>query len=330
MKKLVLATVVLAVLAAGGAFAYIVLKSPEAASPAGLKVEITPQRLQRGRYIFENLADCAGCHSPRNPEKFAAMPYPERIGSGFVFPAELGLPGRVVAPNLTPDVETGLGRWSDGEKIRAIREGVSKDGHALFPFMPYQNFARMSDEDVYSVVAYLNSLPPVKRALPRTELNFPVNYMIKFAPAPVAGKIVAPDPSDRVKYGEYLVAMASCHHCHTQMEKGEPVKGMEFAGGAEFAVPGMMARSANITPDEETGIGKWDEKRFVAKFRGYANLSYENAPRATQANFTLMPWFGLSQLSDDDLKAIYAYLRTQKPVHNSVEIHPPVAPAPQS
>jgi mono/diheme cytochrome c family protein len=181
-------------------------------------------------------------------------------------------------------------------------------------------------------VAYLNSLPPVKSVKPRTELDFPVNYMIKFAPQPVQGKVSAPPQSDKLKHGEYLVTLGNCIECHSQADKGEPVKGMEYAGGREFAAGQFLARSANITPDEETGIGKWSEDRFVAKFKGYSNLNYENAPRHTQANFTIMPWYAYSQLTEDDLKAIYAYLRTVKPVQNSVELHPPPPPppAPQS
>lgn len=329
MKKLVLCVVGLLAVAVAGAFAFLVLKSPEAAAPARIKVEATPERLERGRYLFHSVADCAGCHSPRNPEKFAMMPTPEGTGSGFEFPLELGFPGKVRAPNITPDAETGLGRWSDGEKIRAIREGISRDGRALFPFMPYPHFATMSDEDLYSVVAYVNSLAPVKRTVPRTELDFPVKYLIKFAPKPVTAKVSAPDRADKVKYGEYLVRLADCIECHTQLDKGELVKGMEYAGGHEFPVGNLLARSANITPDEETGLGKWDEARFVAKFKGYANLTYENAPRTTQANFTVMPWYGLSQMTEDDLKAIYAYLRTLPAIRNSVDKHPAQA-APQS
>lgn len=329
MKKPILSVLCLLLLAAGGAFAFLVLKSPEAAVPASLKVEATPERLERGRYLFHSVADCAGCHSPRNPEKLGMMPTPEGVGSGFEFPAELGFPGKVVAPNITPDPETGVGKWTDGEKIRAIREGVSKDGHALFPLMPYQHYAAMSDEDVYSVVAYMNTLAPVKRALPRTELEFPVKYLVKFSPKPVTAKVSAPERAGKVKYGEYLVRMADCIHCHTQVDKGEPVKGMEFAGGHEFPVKNFLARSANITPDEETGLGKWDEARFVAKFKGYSNLTYENAPRSAQANFTVMPWYGFSQMPEDDLKAIYAYLRTLPKIHNPVDIHPALA-APQS
>jgi mono/diheme cytochrome c family protein len=329
VKKIILWVLGLALCAAAGGFAFLVLKKPATAAPSGIKVEATAERLQRGKYIFEVQADCIGCHTPRDIERFAMWPKPEGTGSGFEFPKEVGLPGRVAAPNITPDKETGIGEWTDGEKIRAIREGVSRDGRALFPFMPYQHFAKMGEEDIYSLVAYLNSLRPVKHRMPRTELDFPVNLMIKFAPQPVSGPVAGPSKADPVKYGEYLAGVGECSGCHSKQERGAAVKGMEYAGGVEFNVGQYMVRTANITPDEETGIGKWSEEKFLTKFRGYANMTYENAPRNTQATFTLMPWYAFSQLSDEDLKALYAYLKSVKPVINSVEVHPP-ASAPQS
>ncbi len=329
MKKFVLWTLYAVIAIVGGGFLFLLMKGPAKAAPGNIKVEATAERLQRGKYLFEHLADCAGCHSPRNVEKFGMMIVPEGVGSGFEFPKEIGLPGTVIAPNLTPDPETGLGKWTDGEKIRAIREGVSRDGRALFPLMPYQAFSRMSDEDVYSVVAYMNSLPPVKRPLARTELDFPVNLMIKFAPQPVSASVGPPDRTNRLKYGEYLVTIGGCIGCHSKEEKGTVVPGSEYGGGREFNVSTYLVRSANISPDEETGIGKWSEDRFISKFRGYSNVTYENASRTNQSNFTLMPWAPFSQLTDDDLRAIYAYLRTVKPVQNSVDVHPP-APQPQT
>jgi len=89
------------------------------------------------------------------------------------------MPGMVVAANITPDRETGIGGWTDGEKIRAIREGVDRDGRVLFPMMPYGNYRLMSDEDVYAVVAYINSLPAVRNPLPATAIKFPVSLLIK-------------------------------------------------------------------------------------------------------------------------------------------------------
>jgi len=241
------------------------------------------------------------------------------------FPAELGFPGRIVAPNITPDAETGLGQWTDGEKMRAIREGVSKDGRPLFPLMPYQEYARMSDEDLECLVAFLNTLRPVSSRRATTKLDFPVNLMVRFAPKPVEARIANPDKTNPVAYGRYLVALGECSGCHTPKERGENIAGKEFAGGEEFRIGGFLVRSANITPDDETGIGGWTEERFVSTFKSHSEMSAESAPRATQATFTLMPWMELSKLGDGELKAMYAYLRTLAPIHNPVEKHPPVA-----
>ena len=310
----------------GGTAAFLVLKKPATAAPSTIKVELTAERLQRGKYIFENLSSCEDCHSQRDLSRFSGPIEPGSTGRGHVWPTELGLPGKVVSPNITPDVETGIGSWTDGEILRAFREGVSKDGRALFPFMPYQHFREMSDEDAYSVVAYMRRLPPIKSKMSVAEMNFPVNLFMKFAPKPVSGAVKAPDKANRLEYGKYLVTVAGCGICHTKMEKGDPIEGMEFAGGEEFNMGPWMARSANISPDPETGIGKWSEDKFVSKFKGYANLTFESAPKTVQANFTVMPWMAFSQLAEDDLRAIYTYLKTVKEVRHSVETHPPVAP----
>ena len=321
MKKLYLILAVPALIAGAG-YAFLATKHPVVAPAPDVRVAMSPERIARGKYLFENLADCDGCHSPRDWDKFSAPVIAETRGSGFEFPASLALPGTIVSANLTPDRETGLGAWTDGEKIRAIREGVSRDGRALFSFMPYQHYRYMSDEDVQSLVAYMNSLPPVRRKAPPTKLDFPVNYLVNDAPHPVDGPVPPPDRSNKVKYGEYLVRLAGCKTCHSKLDKGEPVPGGEFAGGEEFAIGDKLVRSANITPDEESGIGKWTEDRFLAKFQGYAEMTPQNAPKASQADFTLMPWLAFAHLEEEDLRAVYAYLRTLKPVYNQVDKHP--------
>src|SRR5579863_1857357 len=117
------------------------------------KFEATRQRLERGRYVFE-LGGCQGCHSPHDWNTHGAPVIPGKDGSGQWLNMP-DLPGRVVAPNLTPDVETGAGGWTDDQFARAIREGIGHDGRALFPMMPYEHYRRMSDEDLASVVVYI-------------------------------------------------------------------------------------------------------------------------------------------------------------------------------
>ncbi len=305
----------------GAGFGYLSLRSPNHLPAESIQVPMTPENIARGEYLFTVVADCDGCHSERDLSKFTAPAVARGRGRGWQLPKELGLPGDVVAPNITPDVETGIGAWTDGEKIRAIREGVGRDGRPLFPMMPYQGFAKMSDSDVQSLVAYMNTLPAVRNPLPRTKLNFPVNYLITGAPAP-SRNVAAPDKSNKLEWGRYLVTVAGCGGCHTPMEKGEPIPGKAFAGGEPFVVASYKAVSANITPDKDTGIGKMSEAEFVERFHQYKKYLQDGPPATTPENFTLMPWLSFARMPSEDLSAIYAYLRTVQPVNHSVETHP--------
>src|SRR5579859_7506612 len=181
---------ILLVIMAAASVGFLYLRKPAIAPPAAEKIEATQARIERGKYLF-NLADCDGCHSQRDFSRFARPVVESGRGQGFVFPAELGLPGKIAASNITSDPETGIGAWTDGEKIRAIREGISRDDRPLFPMMPYGSLRHMSDEDVYSLVAFLNTLPPVKHRVPRSQINFPVSMLMKSEPRP-AGSVAAP------------------------------------------------------------------------------------------------------------------------------------------
>jgi len=327
LKKtlLILLAVIIGVPAAG--LAYLYFRSPAMAPASGIKVSMAPERVARGQQIFEHIGDCDGCHSGHDYTRIGLPVDRAKRGAGLVLSSIItGLPGVVVAPNLTPDPETGLGTWTDGEKIRAIREGVDREGHALFPMMPYTNYRNMSDEDAESLVAYLNSLPPVRNPLPATKIRFPVSLFIKTVPKPV-GHVPPVDRTNRLKYGEYLVTSVSgCGGCHTPADKGQPVPGKDFAGGQVFEAPSIgTVRSANITPDPETGIGKWSEDFFVKKFGEYREYAVNGSPKMSGPDqFTVMPWLSFSQLPEEDLRAIYTYLRSLKPVYNAVEIHPGV------
>lgn len=300
---------------------YAVVRPPASAPPKDVKVAPTAERLARGKHLYEHVLGCDHCHSEHDwtREQFPILP--GRKGVGQVLPPEMGLPGKIVAANITPDPETGLGKWTDGEKIRAIREGVSRDGRALFPMMPYQEYAHLSDEDAYALVAYLNTLQPVRNPLPRSEVAFPVSVLMKSAPAPVSS-VAAPDPGDTYKYGEYLAVVSGCTSCHTPMEKGQPDHSKFLAGGHEFRAGPFLVRSANISPSRETGIGAWDEQRFMAKFQSYRGFDLEKGATVTQQTFTVMPWANFAQMEDRELRAIYHWLSRQKPLTNVVNHHP--------
>lgn len=282
---------------------------PRARKTTARHFESTPARLERGKYIFQHAALCVECHSPIEV-KDGLITWPaDKVAAGEVFP-EKDLPGLITAGNLTPDPETGLGKWTDDEIARAIREGIARDGRALFPIMPYDRFRQMSDEDLASVIVYMRSLQPVRNPLPPTRIIFPVRYLIRSAPEPVT-QPVTPDLSTPVKRGEYLVTIDDCAGCHSPRgPHGEPLDGLEFAGGGTLDGPLGKVTAANITPDE-TGIGNYTQEMFVEAMR----TGKVGGVRKLNA---IMPWQVLSGLTDQDLEDMYAYLRTVKPVKHYV------------
>ena len=306
----------LTAIALGG---FLLLKRPDAVQPLDVQVPAGADYITHGRYIY-TLANCDGCHSVREWTRFGAPVIPAWRGRGVEFPAELGLGRRVASANITTDPGTGLGAWSDGEKIRAIRDGISRDGRPLDPLMPYRRFRQMSDRDVYSLVAYLNTLPAVKHSVTKSRVSFFASLLGRDAPRP-AGRVAEPNRGNRVEYGAYLATLAGCRDCHTAGRKDAAGRVL-FAGGRKFRVAGTTVVSANITPDPYTGIGRWSERDWLD--RAYSSREYaeRDSPRIGRQNVTVMPWLGLSQWREDDLKAIFAYLRTQKPVYRPIAPHP--------
>jgi mono/diheme cytochrome c family protein len=283
---------------------------PQARALTNRHFDATPERLQRGKYIAENATGCMLCHSPMVMNGKDSIVTPEdKKGAGQIFPGT-GLPGRIVASNLTPDRETGVGNWTDDELARAIREGVGKDGRALFPLMPYRLFRNMSDEDLASVIVYLRSLAPVHNPLPKTEVIFPVKYFIRVVPQPVTEAVQA-DLSTPVSRGKYLVEIGSCIDCHTPRgPRGAPVPGIQFAGGPTLEGPWGKVASANITPDR-TGIGYYTPEMFVQTIR-------TGAVGGLRKLNPVMPWEAMRGMTDEDLNAMFAYLQTLKPVEHYV------------
>ncbi|HSB08503.1 MAG TPA: c-type cytochrome [Blastocatellia bacterium] len=273
-------------------------------------IEATPARLERGKYMVNAVYGCLACHSERDP-KVPGMPaLPDKLGAGTVFGEGNELPGRIIAPNLTPDKETGIGNWTDDTLARAIREGIGHDGRALFPLMPYQNYRAMPDEDLASVIAYLRTLAPVRNPLPQTEIIFPVKYLIRSAPQPITESVPGPDMSTPEKRGEFLVRMSSCADCHTPQDRGQVKPGFEFAGGLLFTTPEATVMAANITPDP-SGISYYDEDLFIQAIRTGKVKARSLSP--------VMPWVFYRNMTDQDLKDVFAYLKTLKPVKHTVD-----------
>jgi len=316
--------VLVVALGAGGLLAFLAVKKPAMQPPSTEKIEATPARLARGRYLTENVAHCLGCHSDFRADRYALPAKPGTEGQGgFPFDAKLGVPGLVQAQNITPDPEHGLGRWSDGEVLRAMREGIKRDGTALFPMMPYQKFRVLSDEDAKSIVVYLRTLKPIDHAVAPRRLDFPVGLLIKFEPQPLDGPVPDPDPKDSVAYGRYLATVGGCVNCHTPIDsKGRPIAGQEYSGG--WLMPGPWGRvvSANLTPDPENYMGQASREEFIDRFKSLEHLGGENAPPAPPGKNTVMAWPQLAGMTREDLGAIYDFLKTLKPIKKKVVAFP--------
>jgi mono/diheme cytochrome c family protein len=307
-----IATVVLVLVL--GALAYLGLAYPKSEDPAAVEIEPTPELLARGEYLFEHVTGCVVCHSPHEPTVAGARVTPGSEGAGGPeFP--IGSAGTLYAKNITP---AAIGDWTDGEIVRALRDGVSRDGTALFPLMPYFNFRRLGERDLTAIVAYVRTLAPRESEVPERHLAFPMNLIVRMMPGPAGPYPAAPDPSNTVAYGEYLVTAASCGDCHSPMDdRGRPLPGRELSGGNPFPTgDGWVAHTANITPDSATGIGLWTRERFVSN--AHQRASAAGSPLSEQARLTPMPWIAFAGMTDEDLGAVYDYLRTVDPVRHEV------------
>jgi hypothetical protein len=181
----------------------------------------------------------------------------------------------------------------------------------------------MDREDVYSIIAYIRTLEPVKNVVPESKADFPFNILIHTMPQK-ADFQKRPAESNELEYGAYLVNTAGCVDCHSQTDKGKIISGTEFGGGMEFKLLSGLVRSANITSDETTGIGGWSREMFIGRFRAFADTTAEQKVKRLQdklpedAPNTPMPWTMYAGMKTTDLEAIYTYLRSVKPITNQV------------
>jgi len=321
MKKLIaLATTVLFITSA---IYFTACNNNNSEQQANTKEDSIKSVIAKGDYLANHVVACIHCHSQRDFSKFAGPVIPGTEGGGggkFSHDMLDAIPGTLYSKNITPDKETGIGDWTDDEILRAITQGINKNGDTLFPLMPYATFNRMSKDDLMSIIAYIKTLKPIKNKVPARQLMIPISMAY---PGPMLQKSIdgnmRPPESDKEKYGGYLTAMAGCSDCHTPYVKGQPDFANMFSGGNTFITPMFKVSSANITPDS-TGLGTWTEDRFMNKFlvcREEKGYNYNPG----KAN-TIMPIVDYSGMTDNDLKAIYAYLRTVKPIKKVVEKYP--------
>lgn len=294
---------------------------PKMRAAPEFEATLSQSAIERGRYLSQHVALCSDCHSPRNFEEpgFPAIAGQEYSGGFYGEREDLLVDGKKLpishlqASNISQHHEHGIGRWTDGEIARAIREGVNKQGKALFPMMPYPDYRYMSDADMLAIIAYLRSIEPREGEAAGVKVKFPLSLIMRTIPKPLDGPVTA-SFSDEVERGAYLTRMAGCTHCHSPMVRGTPIKGKEFSGGAvhqfEGRLAGMgMSVGTNITPDPETGIGNVTDEQWLTMFR--EGVGIDGRPMNG-----FMPWVFYRGMTDEDLLAILAYLRTYPPIHN--------------
>lgn len=255
----------------------------------------------RGAYLVNGIVACGNCHTPRNDD--ATTNNEMRLAGGFLIEEP---EFKAYAPNITQDVETGIGGWSDDEIIRAIREGVRRDGTIIGPPMPIPSYREMSDSDVRAIVAYLRTIPPVRNSVPRSVYNIPLPESW----GPPLGTVADVSKDDTLAYGTYLGnALGHCMECHTPMSQGAFDFSRTGAGGTVFNKPfdlAFAAMAANITPHPEQGLGGWTDdeiKRAITQ-----GISRDGRP--------LLPVMGFNyyqHISDEDLDALIVYLRSIPP-----------------
>ncbi len=261
---------------------------------ANIQVARSPAQIARG----EKLAHiCASCHSPGNELPLAGSNFEAK----FAFPPI----GTFYAPNLTPSGN--IKDWSDGEVIRAIREGVHKNGRSLL-IMPAENFRNLSDDDVQALVAYLRSQPATGVPTPDNQFDLLGALLINLldwqtAQQPV-GSVTAPQPGTR-EYGKYMVDVIGCRSCH----------GDQLQGKVDNGQPGPPP-GPNLT----LIVPQWSEEQFMTFFNTGKLPGGGTVPTVTlPSGFSSpkMPWNEVRAVTtDDELKAIYAYLRSLPPVES--------------
>lgn len=323
MKKAFGALAGLIVVVLLGAWLVVNVFMPRQRPPVDVTVELTPELIERGTYLAEQVLLCNDCHSERDWSIYGGPPV-RPFGAGRecmtratetigvrVSEGQGNFPGVLCIRNITPDPESGVGNWTDGEIIRAMREGVDHEGKGLFPIMPYFIYRSISDRDAAAVVAYMRNLDPVRAERPERDLDFPMSTLIQLFPEPLDGPVAHPDESDPVAYGEYLATIARCGFCHTprQGQGKDGVPGKEFAGGVPFVLGARETPSKNLTP-HETGIGTWTKEAFIARFKRFG----DRRAVATLEDNTLMNWSAYARMTEEDLGAIYEFLRSLPPV----------------
>jgi len=257
------------------------------------------QRLERGRYLMSSIAACGNCHTPRGPDG-ATLRELELAGG----PPVKEPPFDAFPSNITPHKLNGVGKWTDAQLKRAIREGLRPDGSLIGPPMPFAFYRDMADEDLNAIVAYLKQVGPQDAKPPKSVYRIPLPPA--YGPA-IKQPVKAPSPKDQVAYGAYLAGpVGHCMECHTPMVKGQVDRAKFGAGGNPFNGPWGTAVSRNLTP-HESGLKNWTDAEIEKAIR-------EGVSRDGSRLKPPMGYEYYKNISASDMKAIIAYLRSLKPL----------------
>jgi mono/diheme cytochrome c family protein len=276
------------------------------------KAEMTPASVERGKKLAKLM--CAGCHENPTTHRFTGHEMTD-------FPSAFG---KVFSANITRDPKRGIGSWSDAELAYLLRTGIRRDGQYLPPWMI--KVPHLSDADLSALIAYLRSddpavapaeVPPAGQTRPSLLSKVLTHTVMKPLPYP-SQPIVAPARTDRVAYGRYLTVGLDCFGCHSgdfkKVDPMQPERSAGYMGGGTIliGVDGREIPSANITPDESAGIGLWREEDFVRALRQGVR------PDGRALRYPMLP---KPELTEDEVAAIYAYLRTIPKIKKRVQSH---------
>ena len=288
---------------------YYIRVFPNISIDENIRVKHSENHLIRGKYLVNHIAACTSCHGTRNWNLFSAPVIPGTEGVGGAKADYVGL-SNVITKNITP---FNLGFWIDGEIIRAITSGIDYRHVVIHPFMPYENYNHLMENDTLAIVAYIRNLPGIISPKYKSEIDFYHRMKFKLLPKRYI-PLNETNHSNEIERGKYLTTIASCARCHLMTGKKNYQQLM--AGGKEFLLrTGGKVYAANITPDKATGVGSWSKEKFIQKFKSYTNLT-----KITSNDFnTVMPWYAYSGMSNSDLSAIYSYLMTLSPISNKIE-----------
>jgi mono/diheme cytochrome c family protein len=255
--------------------------------------------VERGGYLMNTIMTCANCHSPKGPPAATAG---KDYSGGLRFNEP---PFDVTAPNITQDKETGIGNWTDAQIKTLMTTGKHPNGHQVAEVMPTAFYPILTEGDLNAIVAYLRSLAPVKNKVPDPNYKIALPHHV----FPGAEKpYTQADLNDKLKRGFYLVTIGHCLECHTPfLERGGPdIANSLGKGGREFPGPWGVSKSRNITSHKTAGIGDWSDAEIKAAIT--QGKRKDGTPLKGPMGYQYY-----AKMTDADLDAVVAYLRTLPP-----------------